>query len=415
MMAAMRLSQRQTRIEGIHYRTGLPVSVSVHDGRIQDIRPLTVDCKEALPLIGPGLVDLQVNGYGGMDFNTLPLAEETVHRLTRSLWREGVTSYFPTVITNSAEAIEEIMSVLRKSCESDTETRSCIAGIHLEGPFISPEDGPRGAHPKRHVIPPSWPCFQKWQEASGGSIKIVTLSPEWPDAPDFIAKCTEHGVVVSIGHTAASEAQIVAAAAAGARMSTHLGNGAHPMLPRHPNYLWSQLAHDDLWASLIADGFHLPESFLKVVMRVKGEKAMLVSDAVSLSGMPPGEYEFHIGGKVVLTPQGKLHLSEHPNMLAGSAQMLVHGMEHLVKRGLCDLCEAWEMASIRPAALMRLPSQAGLEAGAPADLTLIRRDGLKLRVVETYKSGMRVYTHENAQEIVQETRFSGEDGSGEPG
>ena len=142
----------------------------------------------------------------------------------------------------------------------------------------------------------------------------------------FIEKCAGAGVTVSIGHTGASPEQIREAVKAGATMSTHLGNGAHVQLRRHPNYLWEQLAHDELSACIIADGFHLPDAVMKVFLRVKGPRAMLVSDAVYLSGLAPGTYETHIGGKVVLTPEGRLHLAGNPDLLAGATETLAGGV-----------------------------------------------------------------------------------------
>lgn len=377
-------------LKGIHFKTGEPVVVEITNGRISRI--IQGGTKENLPLIAPGLLDLQVNGYGGLDFNTLPLADGLVEKITTSLWGKGVTSYFPTVITNRDDLIEQALHSISEVCMTERNVGRGIAGIHLEGPFISPDDGPRGAHPKKYVKAPDWSLFQRWQEVAGGRIKIVTLSPEWPGAPEFISKCVESGVVVSIGHTSATGEQIQAAVDAGARMSTHLGNGAHPILPRHPNYIWEQLSRDSLWATVIADGFHLPKSALKVILRVKGERVMLVSDAVSLSGMPPGQYDLHIGGKVVLTPEGKLHLADHPNLLAGSALTLIHGIEHLVKSGLASLSEAWEMASVRPSRLIGLPAKDGLKAGIPADLVVFSPNGWKIDILETYKDGVLVYS-----------------------
>ena len=241
-------------------------------GGIAAIRPLPDLAAADLPWIGPGLTDLQVNGYAGLDFNAPYLTTDRVARLTRALWQEGVTSYLPTVITNSDEAIVASLRAIATARAADPLLAATIAGIHLEGPFISPEDGPRGAHDRAWVCPPDWARFARWQGAAGGGIRLVTLSPEWPEAPSFIARCTASGVVVAIGHTAATPAQIDAAVAAGARLSTHFGNGAHPLLPRHPNYLWSQLAHDTLAATLIGDPWHLPDAVLRVVMRVKGER-----------------------------------------------------------------------------------------------------------------------------------------------
>lgn len=380
---------------GRHYATGLPVRVAVRAGLIESVEPAAgTERAEELPWIGPGLVDLQINGYAGDDFNTLPFGPELVVRASRALWREGVTSYYPTVITNSPEAIEEAVGVIARACEADPLTDRTVAGIHVEGPFISPEDGARGAHGRQYVRAPDWELFEKWQRASGGRIRILTLSPEWPDSAAFIAKCSASGVTVSIGHTSATPEQIREAVRAGARMSTHLGNGAHLMMPRHPNYIWEQLAQDELWTCVIADGFHLPDAVLKVVFKTKGEQAMLVSDAVYLCGMPAGEYETHVGGKVVLTPEGRLHTASNPNILAGSAQMLVWGVEHLLRRGLADLSGAWDMSSVRPARFMGLAAGQGLTAGAPADFVLFERNGDRIGLLETVKDGKSVYIRE---------------------
>jgi N-acetylglucosamine-6-phosphate deacetylase len=294
------------------------------------------------------------------------------------------------VITNSAEAIEGNLATIARAREADAAVRAAVAGVHLEGPFVSPEDGARGAHAREFVRGPDWEVFRRWQDAARGLIRIVTLSPEWPGAVGFIERAAASGVVVSIGHTAATAEQVAEAVRAGARLSTHFGNGAHLMLPRHPNYLWEQLAQDRLSTCVIADGFHLPDQVIKVVMKVKGERAMLVSDAVSLAGLAPGAYTTPVGGRVVLRADGKLHLAENEKLLAGSARLLADGIEHLVGRGLASLGEAWEMGSVRPAGLMGLAQSAGLAAGAPADVVVFRREGSGVRVERTYKAGVAV-------------------------
>ncbi|MCL6599868.1 MAG: amidohydrolase family protein [Alicyclobacillus macrosporangiidus] len=380
-------------------------------GRIVRVTP--VPERPGLPFIGPGLVDLQVNGFRGIDFNTRPLDVAAIQRVVRALWAEGVTAFLPTIITNSDDAIAELVVSVAHAIRDAADGRVAqglwdpavasehgwrdrsggiptIPGIHLEGPFISPEDGPRGAHDRRYVQPPDWDRFQRWQEAAEGRIRLVTLSPEWPEAAAFIARCAASGVRVAIGHTAAGSDQIVAAVRAGATLSTHLGNGAHPWLPRHPNYIWDQLAHDDLWASVIADGFHLPDAVLKVFLRAKGERVFLVSDVVDLGGLAPGRYTTHIGGDVVLTPEGKLHLAHHPELLAGSVQTLRQGVGNLVAKGLCSLADAWVMASVRPADYLGLPVARDIVPGEPADLVLFTFDG-QVRVERTVKAGVIVH------------------------
>lgn len=381
------------RLNALHYRTGEPVTIEIEDKKIARILPVGEkrdDC-DTLPYAAPGLIDLQINGYAGFDFNRLPLQPELIGNTVRKLWKEGVTGFYPTVITNRPESIGAAMEAIAQACELNSAAADGISGVHLEGPFLSPQDGARGAHDKEHIRAPDWDLFCRWQEASGGRIAIITLSPEWEGSGEFIRKCTDNNVTVSIGHTSAAPEQIKEAVANGARMSTHLGNGAHLMLPRHPNYLWEQLAQDELWSCVIADGFHLPDQVLKVVLKVKGPRAMLVSDAVSLCGMPPGEYTAHVGGRVVLTPEGRLHIAEQEQLLAGSAQMLIWGIEHLINRGLAGLPEAWDMASVRPAEFMGLPAAAGLTEGAPADLVLYRRESGRVVIESTYKSGELVY------------------------
>ena len=387
------MTKRIERLEGIHYRTGERIAVEISEGRIMAVTPAGADCEmsQELPWIAPGLVDLQVNGWAGLDLNTLPLSVETVARLTEALWQVGVTAYYPTLITNSDEAIASSLRTIASACSGSARLNASIPGLHLEGPFISPQDGSRGAHDQRFVKAPDWALFERWQDAAAGRIKIITLSPEWDGAADFIARCVDSGVKVSIGHTSATPEQIRDAAAAGASLSTHLGNGAHPMLPRHPNYLWEQLADDRLWGCVIADGFHLPPSVLKVALRAKGAKLLMVSDAVALGGMEPGEYETHIGGRVTLTPEGRLHLTGQPKLLAGSVLPLTAGIQHMHAEGLCSFAEAWELASLRPSACMGLPTAVGLTAGAPADVVLFNRSHAGIQVERTYQHGELVY------------------------
>jgi N-acetylglucosamine-6-phosphate deacetylase len=385
----------RSSVQGRHVATGEAVRLLIEGGSIAAVAQS--EGADDLPWIGPGLVDLQVNGFAGIDLNDSAVTPDRVSELTRALIRVGVTSYLPTVITALPEEIEQRLRAIASAVESDRLTAQCVAGIHLEGPFISPEDGARGAHPLAAVRPPDWELFARRQEVAGGGIKIVTLSPEWPGAPAFIAKCRAEGVIPAIGHTAATPEQIREAVAAGAMLSTHLGNGAHAMLPRHPNYLWEQLAADELWASFIADGFHLPDAVMKTILRMKGGRAVLVSDSVALAGMPPGEYESGIGSRVVLTPQGRLHLAADPRLLAGSAQPLLAGITHLARSGLASLAEAWAMASTRPLALLDQPGRDGLVLDAPADLVLFRLDERQAITIEqVMKQGEIVFQRDES-------------------
>ena len=376
-------------IRGIHYETGQPVAVRIQDGLIAAIELLEPRDAELLLFVAPGLTDLQVNGYRGYDFNGLPPEVAEVSACASLLLAQGVTTFFPTVITNHPEQMKASLAAIDAACRASATAAACIGGIHLEGPFISPLDGPAGAHDRAFVRPPDWPLFEELFRASGERIRIITLSPEWPGAPAFIRRCTALGVLVSIGHTAAGSAAIGAAADAGAVMSTHLGNGAHPVLPRHPNYIWDQLADDRLAAGFIADGFHLPPAVMKVICRVKGDRAILVSDSVSLAGMPPGAYRTPVGGDVVLTGEGKLHVAGHEHRLAGSAQTLLTGVANLVQAGICNRGIAWNRGSVAANRLLNQPH--GLQTGAPADLVLFSEVAGKYIVEATWKAGVRRY------------------------
>jgi N-acetylglucosamine-6-phosphate deacetylase len=379
-------------IEGKDWQTRKPIRLTIREGRIFEVvEPEKVT--DDAPLIAPGLIDLQVNGYKGMDVNAPLFDTRDIRRLTASLWETGVTTFYPTVITNSEEVITRSLRILARACREDVMVDTSVGGIHLEGPFVSPEDGPRGAHDRKWVRPPDWEAFCRWQEAAEGRIRLITLSPEWPDSSRFIERCVTSGVKVAIGHTAATPEQIREAVAAGATWSTHWGNGAHVMLPRHPNYLWEQLAADELWTSFIADGHHLPDAVIRVILRVKGEKAVLVSDVVALGGMPPGQYQTPVGGEVVLAPDNRLHLAHDERLLAGSACPLIDAVSRLVVKGLAPLETAWSMASVSPARYMGWSVDGKWRVGDSPDIVQViwADEGKALTVHSTYKRGQLVY------------------------
>ena len=377
-------------LKGVHYKTDKPVEVKF-DADLISLIKMDPDLKTN-NIICPGLVDLQINGFKGIDFNEEGLSIEEVVTITKSLWEEGVTSYFPTLITNSDENISASLQTLTDACEKNHLINKSITGIHLEGPFLSPEDGPRGAHPIKYIKSPDWNLLDKWQNIAKGRIKMITISPEWPESIDFIKQCVASGILVSIGHTSASVKQIREAVQAGARASTHLGNATHLMLPRHSNYIWEQLASEDLWASIIADGFHLPKSLLRIFIKLKSEKTILVSDATKFAGLSPGFYSSHIGGAIELNEEGRLFMQENPKMLAGSAKSLLTCVDQLVNSEIVSLHTALEMASLKPMELLGAANLYGLEEGKKADIIVFERTSGKMKILQTIKAGEKVYT-----------------------
>ena len=373
------------------YDTLRPVHIELDGPRISRIT--SADEAAELPLVAPGLVDLQINGYGGIEFNDPQLSLEKVQKVAVAFDRFGVTKFLATCTTDGYDVFHHSFATIARAMRENADVGRRIAGIHMEGPYIAPDDGPRGAHPRKHVRKPDWGEFCRLQDAAGGKIKLLTLSPEYDGAAEFIAKVAATGVLVAIGHTQANSDQIKAAVDAGARMSTHLGNGAHPIIRRHPNYIWDQLAEDRLTASLITDGHHLPPAVVKAMVRAKtAERCVLVSDITMMGGMPAGRYQTGLGELEVL-PSGKLVPAGQPDILAGASQPLDLCVANAIRFAGIDLKTSIEMASLQPARLIGEQAD-GLEAGAAADLFLFRmppEDSGPLNVIETILQGERVF------------------------
>ena len=304
---------------------------------------------------GPGLVDLQVNGYAGVDFNAPPgdLNLSDFHGVREAQARRGVLVALPTLITDAPERMLARVQQYASFVDQDPELAQAFPKLHIEGPFVSPEDGPRGAHPKAYCkTPEALPeFFSRLQETSGGRIGILTLAPELPGALDLVARASDSGTTVSLGHTQASAEIIQEAIRAGAKMSTHLGNGSHQMLPRLENYVQAQLADDRLIASFIADGHHMPFYTLKNFIRAKArERSVLVTDAIVAADVGPGRYT-STGAEIVVTSELRASKPGEPN-LAGSALTLDRAIINACTQSDVPFSEAWTMASTRPASLV---------------------------------------------------------------
>ncbi|WP_219412395.1 N-acetylglucosamine-6-phosphate deacetylase [Pseudonocardia nigra] len=340
----------------------------VTDGPVVAHVQHVADPADDVPWLLPGLVDLQVNGYGGHDVNGPDVTPDAVVALVRALARAGTTTVVPTVITAAEEDIVRSLRAIAEARARDKATRRAVPCVHVEGPHISPEDGPRGVHPAAQVRPPDPAEFDRWQRAADGLVGIVTLSPHHPEAVAYTEHLTRAGAVVAIGHTHATPEQVRAVVDAGALLSTHLGNGAHAMLPRHPNHLWAQLADDRLTAGFIADGHHLPADTLTAMLRAKGlDRAVLVSDSVALAGMPPGEYTTPVGGSVVLSADGRLSEAGTP-YLAGAARSLADGVAQVARLTGIPFAAAVRLATANPGRFVG--GRGRLTPGAQADLLL---------------------------------------------
>jgi N-acetylglucosamine-6-phosphate deacetylase len=359
------------RVRGRHYATGERVEIVVEGGVIRSVsQPTEEPADVEADWLAPALFDLQINGCDGHSFNSDQLTVESVRHVVQVCLKHGIGGFCPTLVTNSLAALAHGMATIRKACETEREIAHAIPAIHLEGPYISEEDGPRGAHPREHIRRPNWDEFQRLQDAAGGRIRLVTLAPELEGALELIERLVQANVVVSLGHTATSSTRIREAVSAGARLSTHLGNGCHAMLPRHDNYLWEQLAADELWASIICDGHHLPPAIIRCILRVKTPaRVILTCDAGSLAGLPPGRYR-EWDQDLEILPEGKIVVVES-GFLAGSWSFTDRCIGQVVRYGRVTLREAIDMATVRPRQLLELPVNK-LEVGQPADLVLFR-------------------------------------------
>ena len=366
-----------TIITARRFDTLQPIRITLRDGRIASVVPLGISQEERreLPIVGPGLCDLQVNGFKGIWFSSETLTTDQVETVIHWYLERGITQCLPTLITNSAAAIEHGLATIRAARDRSLLLRQVIAGCHVEGPWISPEDGPRGAHPLEHVRPADFSEFCRWQQVSGNLVRIVTVAPEVPNAINVVKQIVKSGVHISIGHTAATPAEIAASIDAGATLGTHLGNGCAALIPRHHNVFWPQLADDRLTCSVIADGWHVPEAMLNCIVRCKSlDRLILTSDVSGFGGCPVGRYRTG-AVEVEVLDDGRIVVAGQTQFLAGSGVTTGDCVARFMSACNVPLHAAWNLASTRPATL--LDARSGfLQEGQSARLTVFRISGI---------------------------------------
>jgi N-acetylglucosamine-6-phosphate deacetylase len=385
-----------------HFETQQPVRLTVADGVIQAVADPREDVgpRDELPYVAPGVLDVQVNGYGGRWFSSEDLTVDDVREIVAALVGRGVARCLPTLITNSLPAIRHGMQTIAAACQADPLVAASVRGIHLEGPWISAEDGPRGAHPREHVKSASVEDLHLLHRASDGLLKLLTVAPEVPGCCELIRAAVALGIVVSLGHTAASAAKIHEAADAGATMSTHLGNGCSAMMNRHDNPIWPQLADDRLMAGLITDGHHLPDDLIRVLLRCKApDLAFVTCDVSGFGGCPVGEH--HYGGMAVeVLADGRIAVAGQRQYLAGSGATTLDCLPAVVRAAGMSLSEVWRLVTVNPENALQMP-HVRLSAGSEATLNLWRCEPaaaggnivgaeMKLHPVETIVRGIRV-------------------------
>jgi len=368
---------------------GAPIRIIVEDGRIEKIE--RVEDSGNLPYVSPGFLDMQVNGFLGIDYSLENLESGQVRTLVSHLGKSGTTHHVPTFVTMPHSRLLRNLRITCRAIHDSQIVRDSIVGFHIEGPFISPEDGPRGAHDKKFVREAEFRLFEEWQEAAEGLIKLITVAPETKGALDFIKAVAATGVKVAIGHTGASPEQIREAIQAGATISTHLGNGSYTQIPRLRNYIWEQLAADELRAGIICDGYHLPGSVVKVFARAKGlERLILVSDVALLGGYSPGIYKWG-DLDVEVFKDGHLGLPG-TTVLAGAAHLLDWDIARFMEFTGCTLLQAISMFTRQPAQYLGMDIKAYEDfiPGKEANLCLFsyKQGDQRLHVERTMLAGV---------------------------
>jgi N-acetylglucosamine-6-phosphate deacetylase len=345
----------EDRFRGRFLGAAQAFDVIVRNGVIASIEPCdqnAADIGTESSIFAPTLFDIQVNGAFGVDLQGMSVTPEDFAKITESLSSWGVSRWIPTFITASVDELEHCCRAAATALHNP-HLANAIPGVHIEGPYISPDDGPRGAHPRDCVRNPNIDEFKRLLDAAEGKISYMTLAPESPGATVFISALREHGVIAALGHHNANAQQIADAVDAGATLSTHLGNGLASTINRHLNPLWPQLSEDRLTASLIADLQHLPKHVLKAFVRAKRpEKVILTSDCLHIAGLSPGKYKMR-NADVEMLPSGRICLSG-TDLLAGSSLMLLQGVANAAAYTDMTIEQAFSSASNIPAELFGL-------------------------------------------------------------
>jgi N-acetylglucosamine-6-phosphate deacetylase len=335
-----------------------------------------------------GFFDPQVNGFAGVDFNSPCLSPEGLHRAALFLASTGVTRFLLTLITSSHEKMVRQLRIIGDALKGYPLLRQMCPGIHLEGPYISPEDGPRGVHLRKFIRLPQWEEVERFQEACEGRIKCVTLAPEVKGAIPFIKKAVTHGMIIGIGHTDASEEVLEEAVQAGARFSCHLGNATPRPSSYDQNPIRKQLSMDQLVVSIIVDGIHLPPDTVNKYVEAKGvDRIVLTTDSMAGAGGSPGRYT--LGDLEVEVGPDRAARLAGTSRLAGSTLTMDRAITNVIRFAGVDLPSAIHMAAKNT---QKLFPEAGGEmvTGRSADLVLFEYQR-ELVVRSTWIEGEKIF------------------------
>ncbi|MCK9331091.1 MAG: amidohydrolase family protein [Candidatus Cloacimonetes bacterium] len=360
------------RLDAIDVFSNNAMSLSIEDGYLSSSE--AIEKRAGMPYFCPGLIDVQINGNLGIDYSGEELSFEEILTICRSVAERGTLQHFPTIVTRPESTIERNLAIIARSVRQNSLIASEITGIHVEGPYISPVDGPRGAHDLRYVRKPSIKELDRWIDCSEGLLKIVTIAPEIEGACEFIEYATRKGIVCSIGHCQPTGDQVDAAVKAGARVCTHLGNGSAAMLDRLSNHIISILANDSIAVTLIADGAHLPPRAVNVFSKCRNEDdVVIITDLAPMAGMPKGVMNW--GNMTVeIVEDGSVRLAGTP-YLAGAGSPLIRNIGNYVRYTGKKLQAAVKACTFNPTRIYGLDAdRMGLCVGRKADFIVFDWD-----------------------------------------
>ena len=324
-------------------------------------------------IFAPGLIDIHIHGAAGRD--VMQGDPDSLATIERFLAKHAVTSYLPTTITAPVDSTLAALESLANAIEAagkrqdGDELRACPRGIHIEGPFLS--HARRGVHPTENLLPPTLKMFERFWEAARGHIRVMTIAPELPGAPEVIADAARRGVCVSLGHSDADLQATRAGIAAGARHATHTFNAMRPLRHRDPGILGAVLTDSNLSADIIADGLHVDPAIVQLFLQAKGrDRAVFITDSTAATGMPDGIYK--IG---TLEMEVKRGVCLARGTLAGSTLTLDQAVRNVMQFAHCDLEQVLRPATLNPARVAGLAGKGILEVGVEADLVVLSPEG----------------------------------------
>ena len=349
-------------IKGFDLKRKKSVEVEIDSSYIVAIREID---ETGLPYISTGFTDLQVNGYKGADYSSDNLDYNSIRSIAESLAVSGTVRHLATIITGDFEKTKRNIETIVSAVKMDRFLNSAIAGIHLEGPYISSVDGARGAHDPDFVRSPDIGELLELYKASEGLLKVITVAPELEGCSELIKLASKLGVKVSLGHSNAKTCDINQAIENGLTLSTHLGNGLSQEINRRENPIWGQLADDRITCGIISDGFHLTREQMIVFSRAKTlDRIFLVSDVGPMAGMNPGVYKW---GDIDVEVYKDGHLGLHGTpYLAGAGHLLDWSIARFVNMTGYSLRDALRLVTDIPSCI--LDNKYSLDIGQPADI-----------------------------------------------